>query len=381
MRILLLGHAPSIHTRRWAEALSARGHDLRLVTLVPPVDAYPIPVRVAGRSLPVRALGTLSARGAVRAEARAFRPDVTVAHFLPNYGWLAHLAGLRPRVLVCWGSDLLLNAGRTPFHRLRARQVLRSADLVHVDADVLADAAAALGAPAGRVWTRAWGIDTELFRPDGEGQGGATPDGAAPRGARLRILWTRMLEPIYDPATFVRALGRLERRGVEFEATMAGEGDLRGAMESLARDEGVAGRIRFAGWVGPERLPSLYREHDVYVSLSRSDSTSQSLLEAMGSGLAPVVSDIAGNREWVLHRERGLLVPMEDDVAVACALEELAREGEARRAMGLRARAEVEARARFQDTLFETESRLLVLAKGSAASAGGSARPPEGDRR
>ena len=379
MRILLLGHAPSIHTRRWAEALSGRGHDVRLVTLVPPAGPYPVPVQVAGRLLPIRALGTLTARGSVRAEARAFRPDVTVAHFLPNYGWLAHLAGIKPWMLVCWGSDLLLNAGRTPFHRFRARQVLRSANLVHVDAEVLAEAAVALGAPADRVWTRAWGIDTEAFRPDGAGATSAAGAQDSAAGARLRILWTRMLEPVYDPATFLRALGHLRRRGVDFEVTIAGDGPLRPAMELLALDEGVADRVRFVGWVPADRLPTLYREHDAYVSLSRSDSTSQSLLEAMGTGLAPVVSDIAGNREWVLHRERGLLVPVEDDVAVACALEELARDGEARRAMAVRARAEVVARARFQDTILETEARLLSLAgRGDVAArapvAGGGSR-------
>ena len=206
------------------------------------------------------------------------------------------------------------------------------------------------------------GIDTQAFRPDGAG-------GGAARGDRLRILWTRMLEPLYDPATFLRALGLLGRRGVDFEATVAGSGPLRGDMESLARELGVADRVRFVGWVPPDQLPSLYRGHDAYVSLSRSDSTSQSLLEAMGSGVVPVVSDIDGNREWVLHRERGLLVPPEDDVAVACALEELARGGDERRAMGLRARTEVEARARFEDTVRETEERLHALAAG-AASAG-----------
>src|SRR4029079_13645664 len=43
---------------------------------------------------------------------------------------------------------------------------------------------------------------------------------------------------------------------------------------------------------------------EVYVSASRSDSTSQSLLEAMAAGALPVVSDIPGNREWVTDGER-----------------------------------------------------------------------------
>ena len=118
---------------------------------------------MVGAPLPLHALRYLSALWPVRREVHAFRPDVTVAHFLPNYGFLAALAGVRPFALVCWGSDLLVNARRTPLHRARARFVLRRADWIHVDAAVLADAAVSLGAPPKRVWTRAWGVDSAAF--------------------------------------------------------------------------------------------------------------------------------------------------------------------------------------------------------------------------
>lgn len=337
--------------------LAGRGHELRLLSAHGLPGELPDPARVVGWQVPVRSLRYASASGAVRQEIRSFLPDVTVAHFLPNYGFLAALAGAAPFLLVCWGSDLLVNATRTPFHRARARWTLHRAGSIHVDARNLEAAAVHLGADKDRVWVRPWGVDVDRYAP-GEG----VVARRAP-GEPIRVLWTRQLEPIYDPSTLIRALGLLARKGIPFRATLAGSGPMRASLESLARDEGVFGWITFTGWVDEAELPRLYAEHDAYVSLSLSDSTSQSLLEAMAAGLVPVVTDIAGNREWVRHRAEGLLVPTGDAEAVACALAEVARDPGSASAWAARARAEVVARGRFQDTMAETERRLAALAE------------------
>ncbi len=353
MRILLLSHGPSTHTRRWARALSDRGHSLLLLTTHAAADPG-VPARVVGTSWLPPSLRTLSALGAVRREIRVFQPDVTVAHFLPNYGWLAAIAGARPWALTCWGSDLLINARRSPLHRARARFVLGRADLIHVDAAVLAEAATRLGAPPGRVWTRAWGVEDAAIAP------AILPRGSD-RAAPVRILWTRQLEPVYDPDTFIGALVLLKRRGMPFRAMMAGDGTLRARIEARIEREGLSREIALEGFVGCGRLRELMRESDVYVSLSRSDSTSQSLLEAMAAGLFPIVSDIAGNREWVTHRREGYLVPVGDREAVACAIEEAQRDPDS---FDIRSRAldAIRSRGRFAEMLELLESKLKALA-------------------
>ncbi len=354
MRILLLAHGPSIHTRRWARALVKRGHELRLLTAHAGADPE-IHERVIGAPWPVPALRYLSALPAVRRELREFGPDVTVAHFLPNYGLLAALSGARPWMLVCWGSDLLVNARRSPVHRARAGYVLRSAPAIHVDAVVLAEAAVELGARPATVWTRAWGVDAEAFPPG--------PRDGARGGAPIRVLWTRQLEPVYDPEPFLRALGLLKRRGIPFRAVLAGEGPLRPSVETWIRNEGIGDEVELVGFVREDRLRTLYRESDVYVSMSRSDSTSQSLLEAMAAGVFPIVSDIAGNREWVIHRRNGYLVPAGDAEALACAIAEATRDPDTA-AMRARGREIVETRGTFAGTLDELEARLRTLAGG-----------------
>ncbi|HET9951927.1 MAG TPA: glycosyltransferase [Candidatus Eisenbacteria bacterium] len=387
MRILLLAHAPSVHTQRWMRALAARGHELRLLSVVtaPHAAAAGEPVGWPGAPWPF--LRYASARAAVRRALAEWRPDVTVAHFLPNYGFLAALAGASPFVLVAWGSDLLVNARRTPLHEARARWVLRRAAMIHVDAENLGRAARELGAPAERVWTRPWGVDSAGLAPS------APWRERFERAGTLRLLWTRMLEPIYDAGTFLRALGRLRSAGVPFLATIAGDGPLRAGLEAEASSLGLAGSVRFLGLVDEARLRALYREHEVYVSMSRSDSTSQSLLEAMAAGLATVVSDIPGNEPWVLGTgsseapeapapegragrarfgDAGILVPRGDDASLAERLAALGadRRTEARVAIGT---ARVRAEADWGETVARFEEKLRLLA-GSAGGGGSGAR-------
>src|SRR5262249_48912256 len=157
------------------------------------------------------------------------------------------------------------------------------------------------------------------------------------------------------------ALGALKRRGVPFRAVVAGGGPMEDSLRGMARAEGVDEWTRFEGFVDETRLRSLYRDADLYVSLSRSDSTSQSLLEAMAAELVRAGSDIEGTREWVTHRREGYLAPLGAGDAVACALAEAARAPEARH-MAERARAQVLARGRFIETLDHLEQRLRRLA-------------------
>jgi hypothetical protein len=109
-----------------------------------------------------------------------------------------------------------------------------------------------------------------------------------------------MHEPVYDlPALIAGVRPALERRP-ERALVIAGDGSRRGALERLARDTLPAGRFEFVGAArAPAPLAALLGRAEIYLSASRSDSTSVSLLEAMACGAVPVVSDIEGNREWV----------------------------------------------------------------------------------
>jgi glycosyltransferase involved in cell wall biosynthesis len=284
MRIATLGNAAVIHTQRWVETFRARGHEVALWSLEPGPEA-----------IGARPLRHLPAPGfvrypltvpALRDALRAFRPDVVDAHYVPNYGLMGALSGVRPLSVTAWGSDLLIAGPRDPLQRIRTRYVLRRAALVLADSENLAAAARALGADPGTVVALPWGIDVRRFRP------------AAAREPGL-LLSTRMHEPVYDIATLIEGLRPLMAERADLRLVLTGEGSQRASLERLAARALPAGRFRFAGRVTAAEMADLLGRADLYLSASRSDSTSVSLLEAMASGALPVVTDIDGKREWV----------------------------------------------------------------------------------
>lgn len=301
MRILVLGDGRQPHTRRWIQALQESGSEVVAASMESPSEPLPCPFHL----LPASGPGFLRHRAALPpllAIAREFKPRCITSLFVPDYGFLGarlrksmgHEAG--PSLCVAaLGSDLLINAHRTPLHRLRARWVLQQADVVAVDARVLGEAAISLGAAPAKIHRLYWMPDLLRFsmQPD-------PPD--SPR----RVVSTRQLDRLYDVGTLLEAMRPLFlQRGSEVELVVAGDGPERSRLEERARQLG--GRVHFTGRLAPLELAELLQSATVYVSTAHSDSTSVSLLEAMACGAFPVTTSIPGNREWVTEGNSGLL--------------------------------------------------------------------------
>jgi glycosyltransferase involved in cell wall biosynthesis len=293
VRIATLANAAVGHTRRWVEHFRAHGHEVRVWSL----PAWPL-------------AGALRYPLAAPALARAlgrFEPDLVDAHFVPNYGLLGALVGRHPLSVTAWGSDLLLAGRRDPLRRRRARFVLARADLVLADAANLGRAARELGARDDRVHVIPWGVDLARFR-------------SADRREPGLLLSTRMHEPVYDLERTIAGLAPVMARRPHLHLVIAGDGSLRPALERLAARVLPAGRCRFTGLLEPPALASWLARAEIYLSASRSDSTSVSLLEAMASGALPVVSDIEGNREWVEEGDGARVFAPGDAAGLARAL-------------------------------------------------------------
>jgi glycosyltransferase involved in cell wall biosynthesis len=357
VRIATLSNASVVHTRRWVEHFRARGHEVGLWSLEPGPGA------LAAALLPRAPLpGWLRYPLATPALSRAlasFGPDLVDAHFVPNYGLLGALSGRHPLAVTAWGSDLLIAGARDRLQRARARFVLRRADAVLVDARNLGEAALRLGAPPERLHVIPWGVDRTRFRP------------LAPREPGL-LVSARMHEPVYDlPTVIAGAKPSLERRP-NARLAIAGDGSLRPELERLAHRMLPAGRYWFTGRLEPAALAELLGRAEVYLSASRSDSTSVSLLEAMASGAVPVASDIDGNREWVGEGDGARLFTPGDAAGLAGALERALGDpawAESARARNLRVIAE---RGDWSMNLGRIEALFERLVAAGAAGREGS---------
>lgn len=137
----------------------------------------------------------------------------------------------------------------------------------------------------------------------------------------------------------VRALGVVMRDG-DAHAVVVGEGPERGDAEALARQLGIAERVRFAGFQ-PDVRPFL-REASVIVLPSYSEGIPRVLMEAFAAGVPVVGTDIPGIRELVSPNESGVLVPTADPLALAAAIASVLRDPDATRRRAARARLVIE---------------------------------------
>jgi glycosyltransferase involved in cell wall biosynthesis len=305
-RLLLMGDARQVHLKRWAEYFGEADFEVLSFSLEY-TDDFPGTIRhIRMPNFLPRFSKYLLCVPAVKDLIHQFKPHVVNAHFVPNYGMIAAVLGHKPWVMSTWGSDVMLDPLKSPFHRMRTRFVLRRADYVTSDAQVMTDEIESMGIPKERLLTFPYGVDLERFQPRDQ-----------PLEGGPRILSNRKLTPVYGVSTLIDAFPAVREVYHQAALTVAGDGRLRTELAARAERSIARRAIVFVGDVDHHRMPALLRDHHIYVSTSLSDTTSVSLLEAMACGLFPVVSDIPANREWIEDGVNGLLVPVQQPMKLA----------------------------------------------------------------
>jgi glycosyltransferase involved in cell wall biosynthesis len=301
MRVAFVAWNGSPHTRRWASFFAERGHEVRVVTCGD--DDEPSPYDVVDLGAPrLGKTGYVAKIPGARRAIRSFEPDVVHAHFVTSYGLLGLTSGRKPLVVTGHGSDLLTSP-RNPFMRVVVKRVLRASSLVTVPSTEMQEVARRLAAPQRPpISVFQYGVEVDRLVEVGDREhAGRKPDG------ELRIVSVRFLEPLYRIDLLLHALHVLADRGVSFTCDLAGGGSQRPALEALAAELELSGRVTFHGNLPPDDVERLVGAADVYVSVAGTDGMSISLLEALALGTIPVLSDIAANRPWIKDGISGLL--------------------------------------------------------------------------
>jgi sugar transferase (PEP-CTERM/EpsH1 system associated) len=151
------------------------------------------------------------------------------------------------------------------------------------------------------------------------------------------------LDPVKDQATLLRAFGRLVPRHADARLIVVGDGPLRAQLDQLINSLGLRARARLLG----ERrdIPAILAALDVFVLPSIAEGISNTILEAMASGLPIVATRVGGNSELIDPDSTGALVPVGHAETLAAAIERYVDDAHLREVHGKRARAR--ARERF----------------------------------
>jgi glycosyltransferase involved in cell wall biosynthesis len=185
------------------------------------------------------------------------------------------------------------------------------------------------------------GVDTERLQPVADAGAQRAALGLPTNG--LVIGSIGRLEPVKNYPLALRALARLRQQGTARPVSLvvAGDGSERAALMALAAELGIGDAIQFLGW--RTDAEALYPLFDLFTLPSLSEGTSISLLEAMSCAVCPVVTDVGGNRDVLGQQLASLLVPSDDDQALAASWARMLGDDDARRAAGQVARARVQA--------------------------------------
>lgn len=157
----------------------------------------------------------------------------------------------------------------------------------------------------------------------------AAPDPPAPPASPTLAVVGRLI-PIKGHAHLLDALAALDVPGVHLD--VAGDGELRGALEAKVRDLGLGATVSFLGQVSP--ATEVIERASVVVVPSLGEGFGMVALEAMERGRAVVASSVGGLPEIVEDGVTGLLVPPADPRSLANALRTLLSDPERVATMG-----------------------------------------------
>ena len=289
--------------------------------------------------------------------ARSLRPDLVHGHLVHGdvYGAVAAVAS-RATLVSTKHNDDPFRAG--PFRHVERLLARRTARIVCITDALRRFSIDRVGLPADRLVVVHYGLDEPPAAWGDPGGPALEPDVPV-------LVAVCRLEEQKGLDVAIRALALLAgEHGLSApHLVVLGEGTLRGRLESLARDEGVAERVHLPGRVGD--VAWWVRRAAVLVHPARWEGFGLALLEGMLCARPVVASRVSSVPEIVEDGVTGLLVPPDDAIALGAALARLLRAPEEAEAMG---RAGYE-RARTAFSVAAMADRTLAVYREALPSA------------
>lgn len=144
-------------------------------------------------------------------------------------------------------------------------------------------------------------------------------------GGRQTILFLGNLLERKGVSDFLQALALLPRDGPDWQARIAGGGDV-AHYESKARDLGLAGKVHFAGWVDRLEVRALLCASDMLVLPSYDEGLPLVILEALGCGLPVLCTPVGAIPETLTDGENVIFCPVGDPAGLSAKIDALLKD-------------------------------------------------------
>lgn len=319
MRICYVSSNLTIHDYRFLSALMERKYDVYLISYAAKKRYPEIPTiikDVKGLKIIHRKFELTTGYGLFspfvvldfRNLIKRIKPDILHTGWVTRDGFLGALSAFHPVLLMPYGSDILIEPGKSLLRKTIIKYAIKKAHMITCDCETVKNKIIEMtGFEENKIVTFPWGIELDKFYPDPR------------KSVRVReklgwgdnkiLVMNRSFESVYGIQYFVEALPEILNGEPSTRVILIGSGTLEKLMWSLITEMKLDKFVKFIGQIPIGEMPDYLNAADVYVSTSLSDGTSLSLIEAMACGLPVVVTEIPANKEWVVDGYNGFLVP------------------------------------------------------------------------
>jgi len=188
---------------------------------------------------------------------------------------------------------------------------VRHARLVTVTGERMLRGLVARGLPEDRIRILPHAVDTERFSPSGE-----EPD--------LDVVSVGQLIERKRMDVLIDAVADLRDRGIVVRAGILGEGPQRDALARQIRERNVGDRVELLGFRND--VETVLRRARLFTLVSNWEGVPFAMIEAMCTGLVPVVTDVGTIGDWISNEKNGPIVPVGDPRALSRSIERLLRD-------------------------------------------------------
>jgi len=275
----------------------------------------------------------------------------------------ARIAGVPVTIHSEHGYDLKILNG-IPFRQRLVRKTLYSLTdaLFTVSNELREFHAKQAGISPGRIQVLYNGVDTEKYKPRNELRSAILAELGIPAQSVVVGSVGRMVA-IKDYPFTLRIVSELLREGRDIYLLLVGAGPELSSLQELVRNSATLnGRVHFCGF--SNGISRLLNAMDIFVQASRAEGMSNTLLEAMASGLPLVAARVGGNPEVVSEGETGFLFAPGDGAAMSGFIDRLAGAPDLRRQMGEACRHRAFHRFSLEQMLSEYRKLYQNLAVG-----------------
>jgi len=361
MKVLILADINTPHTLKWITALREKNIEVEVFSLANPKE----PLKEYMQGIPVysesfsdnyfnrdetylKKLLYIKSLFRLRKLVKKIKPDILHAHYASSYGLLGALVNFHPFVVSVWGSDVFDFPRKSILHKFLLKFVFKKADKILSTSNMMAKETTLYTHK--QIAVTPFGVDTNKFIPQ-------TSFNLFGNSA-IVIGTVKSLQEKYGIKYLLKSFAIVKSKHPELmlKLLIVGGGTEEKQLKKLTQQLGIKDDTVFTGKIIPDEVNMYHSQLSIAVfpSIFESESFGVAVLESSACQVPVVASRIGGLSEVVDDGITGLLVPPQDENALAEAIAKLVMDKPLRERMG-------EAGRKFVQQKYELKSCIDLM--------------------